>query len=93
MNAIQTESINIFNNKIIFIHFSYLQREVDREQSNHAENLHDDKIEYKLGRDFRNLSHHPSMVHLHTGIEHLSNADVEVSLYTRFFSYSRMKRC
>ncbi|XP_067209909.1 nuclear receptor subfamily 2 group C member 2-like isoform X2 [Linepithema humile] len=55
-------------------------RDVDRDQNNHIDNMHDDKMDHKIGRDFRNLSHHPGMVHLHSGIEHLSNVDVEVKL-------------
>lgn len=42
--------------------------------------MHDDKMDHKLGRDFRNLGHHPGMVHLHSGMEHLSNVDVEVNI-------------
>lgn len=41
-------------------------------------------MDHKLGRDFRNLGHHPGMVHLHPGMEHLSNdvrIDVEVNIY------------
>lgn len=56
-----------------------LQRDLDRDQNNHVDNLHDDKIEHKIGRDFRSLSHHTGMVHLHSGMEHLNNVDVEVS--------------
>lgn len=51
---------------------------MERDQSNHMDSLHDDKSEHKMGREFRNMSHHPGMVHLHSGIEHLSNSDVEV---------------
>ncbi|XP_011690413.1 PREDICTED: orphan steroid hormone receptor 2 isoform X2 [Wasmannia auropunctata] len=54
-------------------------RDVDRDQNNHVDNVpwrHDDKMDHKLGRDFRN----PAMVHLHSGMEHLSNVDVEVKL-------------
>ncbi|XP_043278841.1 nuclear receptor subfamily 2 group C member 2 isoform X2 [Venturia canescens] len=58
------------------------ERDNEREQRpNNSESLQEqDRVEYKLGRDFRNLSHNPTMVHLHTGIEHLSNAEVEVKL-------------
>ena len=51
------------------------------------DSLHDDKSEHKMGRDFRNVSHHAGMVHLHSGIEHLSNTDVEVRslLQTKLF--------
>ncbi|XP_014471522.1 PREDICTED: orphan steroid hormone receptor 2 isoform X1 [Dinoponera quadriceps] len=55
-------------------------RDLDRDQNNHVDNLHDDKIEHKIGRDFRSLSHHTGMVHLHSGMEHLNNVDVEVKL-------------
>lgn len=40
--------------------------------------MHEEKVDMKLGRDYRNLSHHSGMVHLHSGLEHLSNVDVEV---------------
>lgn len=46
--------------------------------------MHDDKMEHKMTRDFRNLGHHPGMVHLHPGMEHLSNdvrIDVEVNIH------------
>ncbi|XP_071641123.1 orphan steroid hormone receptor 2-like isoform X3 [Temnothorax longispinosus] len=55
-------------------------RDVDRDQNNHVDNMHDDKMDHKMGRDFRSLGHHPGMVHLHSGMEHLSNVDVEVKL-------------
>ncbi|XP_029168356.1 nuclear receptor subfamily 2 group C member 2 isoform X4 [Nylanderia fulva] len=58
-------------------------RDVDRDQNNHVDNMHDDKMDHKIGRDFRNLGHHAGMVHLHPGMEHLSNdvrIDVEVKL-------------
>lgn len=42
------------------------------------DNIHDDKVDHKMGRDFRNLGPHAAMVHLHSGIEHLNNVDVEV---------------
>lgn len=56
----------------------FLQRDVD--QNNHIE-MHDDKMDLKIGRDFRNLGHHPGMVHLHSGLEHLTNVDVEANIY------------
>lgn len=56
-----------------------MQRDVDRDQNNHLDNMHDDKMDHKMGRDFRNLGHH-GMVHLHSGMEHLSNVDVEVNI-------------
>ncbi|XP_043461034.1 nuclear receptor subfamily 2 group C member 1-A isoform X1 [Leptopilina heterotoma] len=55
-------------------------RDLERDQSNHMDSLHDDKSDHKMGREFRNMSHHPGMVHLHSGIEHLSNSDVEIKL-------------
>ena len=55
-----------------------MQRDLDRDQSNHADSLHDDKLDHKMGRDYRNVNHHPGMVHLHSGIEHLTNNDMEV---------------
>lgn len=58
-----------------------LQRDVDRDQNNHVDSMHDDKMDHKIGRDFRNLGHHPGMVHLHSGMEHLTNVDVEVNIY------------
>lgn len=57
-----------------------LQRDVDRDQNNHVDNMHDDKMDHKIGRDFRSLGHHPGMVHLHSGMEHLTNVDVEVNI-------------
>ncbi|XP_020284412.1 orphan steroid hormone receptor 2 isoform X3 [Pseudomyrmex gracilis] len=54
-----------------------LQRDID--QNNHVDNLHEDKLDHKIGRDFRNLGH-PGMVHLHSSMDHLSNVDVEVKL-------------
>lgn len=51
---------------------------MERDQNNHVDNVHDDKVDHKMGRDFRNLGPHTGMVHLHSGIEHLSNVDVEV---------------
>ncbi|XP_076224311.1 orphan steroid hormone receptor 2-like isoform X2 [Nomia melanderi] len=54
-------------------------RDMERDQNNHADNVHDEKVDHKIGRDFRNLGPH-GMVHLHSGIEHLSNVDVEVKL-------------
>lgn len=51
---------------------------MERDQNNHVDNLHDDKIDHKMSRDYRNMGHHPAMLHLHSGIEHLSNVDVEV---------------
>ncbi|XP_066594609.1 orphan steroid hormone receptor 2-like [Prorops nasuta] len=51
----------------------HAMRNLERDQNNHV----DDE---KTSRDFRSLGHHPGMVHLHSGIEHLSNADVEVKL-------------
>lgn len=45
------------------------------------DNMHDDKIDHKIGRDFR-ISH-PGMVHLHSGMEHLNNVDVEVNIHRR----------
>ncbi|XP_018048034.1 PREDICTED: orphan steroid hormone receptor 2-like isoform X3 [Atta colombica] len=54
-------------------------RDVDRDQNNHVD-MHDDKMDLKIGRDFRNLGHLPGMVHLHSGMEHLTNVDVEVKL-------------
>ncbi|KAH0948716.1 hypothetical protein HN011_009796 [Eciton burchellii] len=51
-------------------------RDVDRDQ--HYDNMHDDKIDHKIGRDFR--MNHPGMLHLHSGMEHLNNVDVEVKL-------------
>lgn len=42
--------------------------------------MHDDKMDHKIGRDFRSLGHHPGMVHLHSGMEHLTNVDVEVNI-------------
>ncbi|XP_076394262.1 orphan steroid hormone receptor 2 isoform X6 [Megachile rotundata] len=56
------------------------KRDMDRDQNNHVDNVHDDKVDHKMGRDFRNLGPHAGMVHLHSGIEHLSNVDVEVKL-------------
>ncbi|KAK2589050.1 hypothetical protein KPH14_001888 [Odynerus spinipes] len=56
------------------------ERDMERDQNNHVDNLHEDKIDHKMSRDFRNMGHHPGMVHLHSGIEHLSNVDVEVKL-------------
>jgi len=41
--------------------------------------MHDDKIDHKIGRDFR--MNHPGMLHLHSGMEHLNNVDVEVNIY------------
>ncbi|CAD1476852.1 unnamed protein product, partial [Heterotrigona itama] len=55
-------------------------RDMDRDQNNHVDNIHDDKVDHKIGRDFRNLGPHAAMVHLHSGIEHLNNVDVEVKL-------------
>nr|KAF7417095.1 hypothetical protein H0235_011626 [Vespula pensylvanica] len=55
-------------------------RDMERDQNNHVDNLHDDKIDHKMSRDYRNMGHHPAMLHLHSGIEHLSNVDVEVKL-------------
>lgn len=57
-----------------------LQRDLDRDQNNHIDGMHDDKLDHKIGRDFRNLGHHPGMVHLHSGMEHLTNVDVEVNI-------------
>lgn len=51
---------------------------MERDQNNHVDNVHDDKVDHKMGRDFRNLGSHAGMVHLHSGIEHLNNVDVEV---------------
>lgn len=51
---------------------------MERDRNNHVDNVHDDKVDHKMGRDFRNLSSHASIVHLHSGIEHLNNVDVEV---------------
>lgn len=58
------------------------QRDMERDQNNHVDNIHDEKLDHKIGRDFRNLGPHAGMVHLHSGIEHLNNVDVEVG-----FSY------
>lgn len=57
---------------------------MERDQNNHADNVHDEKVDHKIGRDFRNLGPH-GMVHLHSGIEHLSNVDVEVGFFTYSF--------
>lgn len=46
--------------------------------------MHDEKIEHKIGRDFRNLTHPISQ--LHTGLEHLNNVDVEANIYHYIFS-------
>lgn len=54
------------------------QKNVDREENNHADDIHDDKPDNKLSREFHNMGHHGGIVHLHPGIEHLSNVDVEV---------------
>lgn len=51
---------------------------MERDRNNHVDNVHDDKVDHKMGRDFRNLSSHAGIVHLHSGIEHLNNVDVEV---------------
>lgn len=51
---------------------------MERDQNNHVDNVHDEKVDHKMGRDFRNLGPHAGMVHLHSGIEHLNNVDVEV---------------
>lgn len=83
--------------KFAFSHVSYVisQRDNEREQrSNNSESLQEqDRVEYKLGRDFRNLSHNPTMVHLHTGIEHLSNAEVEVILDSNDFYCLQVDKC
>ncbi|XP_024940495.1 nuclear receptor subfamily 2 group C member 2 isoform X2 [Cephus cinctus] len=57
-----------------------IERDMDRDQNDHVDSLHDVKTEHQLGRDFRNLANFPGMVHLHSGIEHLSDVDVEVKL-------------
>lgn len=58
---------------------------MDRDQNNHVDNIHDDKVDHKMGRDFRNLGSHAAMVHLHSGIEHLNNVDVEVEFSSIYF--------
>ena len=58
---------------------------MDRDQNNHVDNIHDDKVDHKMGRDFRNLGPHAAMVHLHSGIEHLNNVDVEVEFSSIYF--------
>ena len=52
------------------------------------DNIHDDKVDHKMGRDFRNLGPHAAMVHLHSGIEHLNNVDVEVEFSSIHFVIS-----
>jgi len=41
--------------------------------------MHDDKIDHKIVRDFR--MNHAGILHLHSGMEHLNNVDVEVNIY------------
>ncbi|CAG5093724.1 Similar to Nr2c2: Nuclear receptor subfamily 2 group C member 2 (Mus musculus) [Cotesia congregata] len=55
------------------------ERDSERDQNNHSDML-DEKVDYKMVRDFRSLGHHRNIVHLHSGIEHLNNTDVEVKL-------------
>lgn len=61
---------------------------MERDQNNHIDNMHDDKIDHKMGRDFRNLGSHTGIVHLHSGIEHLNNVDVEVKFLFTYFLIS-----
>ena len=35
---------------------------METDQDDQAENLCDDKLDHKMGRDFRSLAHHPAMV-------------------------------
>lgn len=63
-----------------FFLYLILQRDIERDQNNHSDML-DEKVDYKMGRDFRSLGHHRNIVHLHSGIEHLNNTDVEVLIF------------
>ena len=35
---------------------------MEADQDDQAENLCDEKLDHKMGRDFRRLTHHPAMV-------------------------------
>ncbi|KAK0170339.1 hypothetical protein PV328_010913 [Microctonus aethiopoides] len=57
-----------------------LERDAERERSNHVDLLDEKAVDYKLGRDFRSLGHHRNMVHMHGPMEHMNNTEVEVKL-------------
>ncbi|XP_063994690.1 nuclear receptor subfamily 2 group C member 1-A-like isoform X2 [Diachasmimorpha longicaudata] len=47
---------------------------------NHHDQLIEERVEYKVGHDFRNIGHHRGVMHMHSGMEHLNNSDIEVKL-------------
>ncbi|XP_044007020.1 nuclear receptor subfamily 2 group C member 2-like isoform X1 [Aphidius gifuensis] len=56
------------------------ERSRNRNPGSHKDHLIDDKVDYKIARDYRIPGHHRNIVHMHNTTEHLNNTDVEVKL-------------